>query len=286
MPLGFKDAGSLAAEIKMSRMVQDGSFLVVEGKSDKKFWWPRCHDNCEVVDGEGKENVVGCIERLDGENFRGALGVTDDDYDSLMGVSLSSRNLVVTETHDLECLLIRSPALEKVLGEFGVPEKIEKFVTTSGVDVRTALLERALIFGRLRWAGFNFKLDINYDAIRVARFVSDRTWEVDHERLIHATVLPGSSTTEGSLKRCIESLPRADPWNVVQGHDMVEILRIGLKQTLGAIPNTTGPQQISQVLRSAFSDQHLEATLLARGIRNWEDVNSQYQILKYGVMSS
>ena len=265
----------------MSRMVQDGSFLVVEGGSDKRFWWPRCQDDCEIVDGEGKENVVGCIEKLDGEKFRGALGVTDSDYDSLMGVPLASGNLVATETHDLECLLIQSPALETILAEFGVPEKISKFENTSGVDVRTALLDRAVIFGRLRWATFQFKLDINHDSIRVVRFVSDQTWEVDHDGLMLATVLPGSSTNEASLRHCIESLPDADPWSVARGHDMVEILRIGLKQTLGEISNSTGPKQISQMLRSAFSDQHLESTMLGKDIRRWEATNPKYPILKY-----
>lgn len=286
MPLGYKDAGSLAAEIKMSRMVQSGSFLIVEGNSDKKFWWPRCHQKCEVVDGEGKENVVGCIDRLDGEQFEGALGIADSDYDSLMGISYSSTNLLLTDTHDLECLLIRSAAFETALSEFGIPKKIDTFKATAGVDVRTALLERALIFGRLRWAALNFQLDINYDAIRVARFVSDRTWEVDFDGLIRGTVLPGTQTTEASLRHCIESLPEADPWNIAQGHDMVEILRIGLKQVLGAIPNSTGPQQISQVLRSAFSDQHLETTLLGGAIRNWETTNSEYPILDYKAMSA
>ena len=265
----------------MSRMVQDGSFLVVEGRSDKRFWWPRCQDDCEIVDGEGKENVVGCIKKLDGEKFRGALGVTDSDYDSLMSVPLASGNLVATETHDLECLLIQSPALETILAEFGVPEKINKFENTSGVDVRTALLDRAVIFGRLRWATFQFKLDINNDSIRVVRFVSDQTWEVDHDGLMLATVLPGSSTNEASLRHCIESLPDADPWSVARGHDMVEILRIGLKQTLGEISNSTGPKQISQMLRSAFSDQHLESTMLGKDIRRWEATNPKYPILKY-----
>ena len=145
MPLGYKEPGSLAAEIKMSQTIQDSPFLIVEGRDDRRFWLPRCQDDCEIVDGEGKKNVVGCIRKLDGENFRGALGVTDDDYDSLMGTPLASRNLVMTETHDLECLLIRSPALETVLAEFGVPEKINEFENVSGVDVRVFLISLPLL---------------------------------------------------------------------------------------------------------------------------------------------
>ena len=281
MPLGHKDPGSLAAEIKMTRMVQDCSFLIVEGKDDEKFWSHRCQKSCEIIDGEGKKNVVGCIWKLDGENFNGALGVADDDYDSLVGTTVASKNLVVTETHDLECLLIRSPALETVLAEFGVPERIREFEDASGVDVRTALLDRAIIFGRLRWAALEFELDINHKAISVARFVSSEPWEVDSDGLIRAA-LQGSSESEASLRGCVESLPDADPWLVAQGHDMVGILRRGLQQTLGEIRSgSTGMEDISRVLRSAFSDQHLQSTMLAEGIRRWEAVNPTYPILKW-----
>ena len=286
MPLGYKDPGSLAAEIKMSQTIQDSPFLIVEGRDDRRFWLPRCQDDCEIVDGEGKKNVVGCIQKLDGENFRGALGVTDDDYDSLMGTPLASRNLVTTETHDLECLLIRSPALETVLAEFGVPEKINEFENASGVDVRTAILDRALNFGRLRWAAYKFQLDIDRDAISVARFVSSETWEVDYDGLIRAA-LQGSSESEASLRGRVESLPDADPWLVAQGHDMVGILRRGLQQTLGEIRSgRTGTERISQVLRSAFSDQHLQSTMLAEDILRWEAVNPTYPILKRKTMFS
>ena len=279
MPLGHKDPGSLAAEVKMTRMLHSGSFLIVEGRDDRKLWLALCRNDCDVVDGEGKNNVVGCIQKLDDEDFRGALGVTDDDYDSLMGKTLVSRNLVATETHDLECLLIRSPALERVLAEFGAPEKIDEFEKASGVDVRTALLDRALRFGRLRWAALKFELDINRDAIRVARFVSTETWEVDYDGLIRAT-LDGSSESENSLRGYVESLPDADPWIIAQGHDMVRILRMGLRQALGEIPNSIGPEQISSVLRAGFHSEHLYCTVLGKSVRNWEAFNPAYPVLK------
>ena len=74
MPRGHKDPSSIAAEIKMMRMVHGGAFLVVEGASDVRFWRTRRNDTCELVDGEGKRNVVAAIHRLDGENISGILG--------------------------------------------------------------------------------------------------------------------------------------------------------------------------------------------------------------------
>ena len=61
-------------------------------------------------------------------------------------------NVVATDAHDLESLIFRSSSLRSVLAEFGNAEKINRFEDNEGQDVRTALLERALVFGRLRWA--------------------------------------------------------------------------------------------------------------------------------------
>ena len=150
MPIGHKTPDTLVAEIRMHRMSHDGSFLIVEGKDDERFWTSRRHASCELVDGEGKQNVIGGIQRLDAASFAGVLGIVDSDYDPLNGVDVESESLLATDAHDLECLLCRSSALDKVLAEYGSRPKIERFENEAGADVRTGLLERALIFGRLR----------------------------------------------------------------------------------------------------------------------------------------
>ena len=273
---GHKDPGILVAEIKMLQTLHDGAFLVVEGADDVRFWRTRRHAECELIDGDGKLNVVGCIRRLDADGYGGVLGAVDDDYDSLMGVTHGSRNLVATDAHDLECLLCRSSALDTVLAEFGNPSKISQFEKKTGDNVRTGLLERALVFGRLRWAALYLPLNIDSVAIRVQRFVDTDTWTVDSEELSRAVVPQGSYDV---LTRAIEQLPLADPWYVVQGHDMMELLRIGLRRVLGDIPARIGTDQISQVLRAAISPGELRKTTWWTDIRAWETENSPYLVL-------
>ena len=257
----------------MTRMVHDGAFLVVEGVSDVRFWKTRSHNNCELVDGEGKENVIGAVGRLDADDFPGVLGVVDDDYDSVMGVVRTSANLVATDAHDLECLLCRSAALESVLAEFGVARKIQAFEEASRGDVCMGLLERAMVFGRLRWAAARYDLDIDFGALRVARFVDIDTWMVDGDELLRAVLRGGSSHDYGALGRRIGGLPPADPWLVARGHDMIEILRIGLQRVLGELPASKGPEDIARVLRAAMSPEELQRTTLYRDMRTWEGAN-------------
>ena len=270
MPKGHKDRDSIAAEIKMTRMVHDGAFLVVEGIDDRRFWKYWLHPKCWLVEGEGKQNVVGGIGRLSLHERQGVLGIVDDDYDSLLGVEGHGENVVVTDAHGLECLLCRSRALEKVFAEFGTPAKIRQFEESAGADVRAELLERATIFGRLRWAAALYGLNIRNDAIRVRQFVEQTTWRVDSAGLIRAVVKDGSAHDESVVSKCLESLPTADGWRVAHSKDILAILRIGLMHVLGDLKPNVGTDQIAQVLRVAMSSEDLQGTALWADIRTWE----------------
>ena len=275
---GYKDPGTLAAEIKMTRANHSGAFLIVEGVNDVRFWTPRRrrHVDCELVDGEGKQNVVGAVQRLDTVKFDGVLGVVDSDYDSLNGVTLGSDNLVATDAHDLECLLCRSSALDTALAEFGSPEKIQRFERQEGIDVRTSLLNRAQIFGRLRWVVQGLELSIDSQLISVPRFVDDSSWTVDSDELIRT--VQGEISDGSVLSAQIDSLALPDPWHVARGPDLIELLRIGLKHVLGDLPNTTGYKEISRLLRAAIPTEELKITNFGTDIRRWEARNSPYQI--------
>ena len=280
MPIGYKTPGTLVAEIKM--MSHDGTFLLVEGKDDIKFWTSRRHTNCELVDGEGKLNVVGGIQRINDVGLAGVLGIVDSDYDLLNGVIFESENLLATDAHDLECLLCRSSALDKVLAEYGNLQKIKQFENEAEVDVRTALLERALVFGRLRWAAVRCHPVIDLKKLSVRRFLDEDTWTVTDEESICNELLDSVDDVL-ALTRLIEGLPETDPWYVAHGHDMIEILRIGLQRQLGNIGPSVGVRQISGVLRAAMSADDLRKTELWSGMRVWEDRNPPYMVLADGL---
>ena len=225
-----------------------------------------------MVDGEGKPNVVAAVQRLDG-NVGGVLGIVDEDYDRLIGASLGSSNLVAVSPHDLECfLLCHTSALDSVLAEFGVRTKIASFEARESTDVRTALLHRASHFGQLRWA-HACGLNIRSDEIRIPRFLDDRTWEVDRPELIR--VAAAGLEDELELERCIGRLPKVQPWRLVRGHDVLEVLRIGLRNVLG--DSSVGVRDIARVLRAAG---RLEGTTLLEEIQRWEGANVPYLVLR------
>ena len=262
----------------MTRVNHSGAVMVVEGVNDVRFWSPRKHEECELVDGEGKTNVVGCIQRLDSLEFSGVLGVVDSDFDALEKKESCSENILQTDAHDLECLLCRSSALDTVLAEFGNDSRIKRFVERGGADVRSSLLKRALDFGKLRWALRRLELSVDSKLIRVPRFVDYQTWSVETDGLIETVETETSS--EGMITDQINSLPPADPWHVAHGPDMIELLRIGLSHVLGKLSKTTGIKDILRVLRSAIHNEELKNTRFGKDMHKWELRNSPFRVMQ------
>lgn len=277
MLTGHKDPGVVAAEVKMCRTLHKGAFLVVEGVDDARFWRPRKHETCELIIGEGKPNVLGCIQKLDEEHFFGALGLVDNDYDILVGTKLDSKNLVSTDAHDLECMLCRSTALDTALAEFGDPTKIRRFEKNSRQDTRTELLERAAEFGRIRCAALRSEFGTEIKNLRIPRFVKEVDWSIDFNLAVE--VVATSEAAAVGLKNEIDRLPTLDPWHVSQGHDMIEILRIGLKRVLGNIAPSIGTNSISGILRAAMPLEELKSTQMGTEIESWETGNPSFRVL-------
>ncbi len=190
----------LVAEVLMSRASFPGSFLVLEGPDDRRFWERRIDKAaCKCSLAHAKTTLLLAFQKLDRSGFRGALGVVDADLDHLEGRPPTSPNIVATDTVDLEALLLRSPALESVLLEFGEASKIATFERAAGHDVRTALLQRTLPFGHIRWASERKNLGISMDHLSPYKYVGEKTWDLDEERLFRdAADHAGASSVDGA----------------------------------------------------------------------------------------
>lgn len=270
-------AEKLVAEIKMRRTLHTGSFLVLEGKEDERFWTSRCHRDCRLIVGKGKNDVVRCLRRLDEIKIGGVLGLVDSNHDHLAGRPILSANIVATDAHDLECLMCKSSALVSVLAEFADREKVERFEQETGEDVRTALLGRGLVFGHLRWA--IQQIDRSVASPPVRRFVDEESWTVDVDGLFVEAAEQLGGIDDTTLRSCVAELPQMDPWHVVNGHELIELLRIGLRKRLGALRNSTGVEAIGSVLRAAMPDEDLRSTAMWRSMRRWEVSNKTYRVL-------
>lgn len=254
--------------------------LVVEGETDSRFFSQVKEESCQIVIAGGKLTVEKVFESLNAE--AGLLGIVDADHDHLEGRASIATNLLLTETHDLETMILRSRALAKVLGEYADVAQLRKLVEEEGRSFRESLLARGLPFGRLRWLARRKAWNLDFKRLGPERFTSDSSWEVNLEALYAAALdqLGAGSWSLQELKSELDQLPAADPWQICQGHDLLDLLCIAFKGRFRRPKERlAGVASVTKALRLAYERADFESEPTTAKIRDWEVGNEPHRIL-------
>src|ERR1700733_13387162 len=137
------DATSVVGEVIALRAYAQKSILIVEGPNDLTFFSAFImHEKCDIVVSYGRANAIEAIDRVCGIH-EGVLAVIDRDLDALFGGAPNHGNIITIDDTDLEVMIVRSTAFDRVVWELGSPEKI-KYLATKGLDPRSLILKAAL----------------------------------------------------------------------------------------------------------------------------------------------
>ena len=269
----------VANEIRMLRSYHPGTFLLVEGRDDRLvFERHTSKPHCHVKVLEGKERLYEVVHILEEDEFAGVVGVVDADLDRIQGVGVPSPNILMTDDHDLETMQLRSAALEVLLGEFGSPNKLQRF----GDDVRPALLGAALPIGALRLHSRRAGLDLRFGGVRYANCIDVSSLQPDPDGMVsevmNRSMRQDLNPTE--LKRAVELILKEghDPWQLCSGPDLVAILSLGLRKTLGT--NDAGEvaeDRLQRMLRIAYG-AHLHSSELRAQLQAWVHQHPPYRV--------
>lgn len=265
-PFADRSPGSVVAEVVMTRAAMPGANLLLEGPSDSHFW--RAHTDCtscHIVICHGKKTVTKSLSMLEDMGIKCAVGIVDDDLDSVFGILQPSANVAVTDSHDLEALLLASPALEKVIAEFA--DLASEFETADGRTVREALIERAVPFGKLRYLAAMKRLPVGFEALYPPNFIDPDNWKLDVDQLIASFAKLGGLNAD-DVTSLLNELPDVPVWSLIHGHDAESILHCGLRKVLSS--RNCSREQLSSALRIAFDRSLLRKTNLWSWISDWE----------------
>ncbi len=265
------------------------AFLLVEGATDERFWLSRVEAHaCQVRAVGGREKALEELRTTEREGILGVLAVLDADFDRLDGTLLQEANIVWTDSHDLDTVLIASPAFEKILVEVASRKKVLDFQASEGRTLRDALVARGAEMGRLRWLSRRERMSLSFRKARPdgsfghvdhAKFCDRARWGMDVAKLVRA-VLEYSNDHKMKaevLLAGMRSLPEADVWQLCVGHDLVGLLVVGLRSRLGNRNLTM--DEIEERLRLAFERSDLERTSMYRDIRRWEQQSKPFRLL-------
>jgi len=283
---------SIAVDIHFRRSQFKGTFLIVEGDTDQRFYGRFIdEESCQTVAANGKpsakQNAIRIIEILKNENFDGALAIVDADFSRLEGKEPDNDNIFMTDTHDLETMILKSHALEKLLAEYGSKEKIENITKSKSKDIRQMLLEIGIQIGYLRWVSEKKNLALKFEEINFSAFVNENNLTINVTVMID-TVIKNSSKENpkvGNLQNQMNILSshNHDPWDVCCGHDLVCILSIGLHRVFGSGSNKARDvsiEQIEKYMRMSYEQAYFLATQLYKSLKAWEKTNHPFRIFK------
>lgn len=282
-------AHSVANEVRMMRTQHRGALLIVEGPVDKRVYTNLVDpDQCRIVIAHGRANLFEALQILEDDEFPRVLAVADSDFDRLGGFPSPSANALLTDLHDLECMMAASPALGKVLGEFGVPERMAAFEQRIGCSIAEALVKSAAEIGYLRWLSLREDLGLNFEEVTFSRFLRRDDLQVDLQGLLK-TIKDHSKKHQLNDSRILWELdalknPAHDCWQLACGHDILEILSFGLRRTFAARRSAeVGREFVERSLRLAYETRYFVKTRLYESIRAWERANQPYRVLPPGL---
>jgi 5S rRNA maturation endonuclease (ribonuclease M5) len=225
----------IANSIRLLRGDHEGVFLIVEGHSDKLIYERLVNkQEVRVTIASGKNNAIKALSILEKEDsFRRVVAVIDADFSRIEQQIPDSNNLFLTDEHDLEMMLIKSPAFDKLLKERGSEEKIKAFTE----DIRETLLKLGQEIGKLRLLSLRNKLDLKFEGLKFVKFIDKEKLSINIDKLIisiknHSQKL---SLDEQQIKQDLSAISdeNHDPWQLCCGHDFIDILAIALCQVLG-----------------------------------------------------
>lgn len=281
-------SSDIANQVRMMRTAFDGAVVIVEGDTDARVYKRFIGETCRIVPAFGKSNALDAMANLDKTSFAGALAIVDSDFWQLDGVEPPGHNVFATDTHDLETMIVASRAFDAVMDEFGSARSIKRL----DGDIREMLVRTAMPVGFLRWISSSKQdnLSLRFKNLSFAPFIdmSGNVMKLDVDGF--ATEVRkqsgGVPASIHSLKIRLRRLMKDnsyDPWHVCRGHDLVQILTIGLRDMFGNrhAKNITY-EQVDRILRISFSYMEFSRTRLYASLVRWESNHTPYAVFPSG----
>lgn len=241
--------------------------VYVEGATDLEFWKPRLR--WKPLAAGGRDAVLSAVKTLRVNAVGPCLGIVDADLDRLLGSSCESEDVLLSESHDLECDLLRSAVLERLLACAGTNDNLP-----STQQVRELLVANSAEYGLLRW---HFRRTGNaWPDSRMSpyRFVDKQSLSTDVQSLHReAASLLGVSVFD--LTEQVTQLRAAclDIWQVCNGHDAIAVLTLVLQRIFQCTKTFPSDRVVSTAVRLAVGSEHLPELTVWSAIEQWEKRN-------------
>lgn len=281
-------ADDIVAEISMTRTAFRGTILLVESDNDARVYERfTTKGQCVVLATSGKEKALDAMEIVHRRMLVGVVAILDADFSRVLPAGSSFRDILLTDWHDIEIMMIESPACDSVIRELGSREKTQQFLREKGeASIEKILYGIICPLSTLRLVSAREGLNLCFKGLAYERFIDKNTLELSIEKLI-MTVIDNSARPRSlanwllaELNRTIER-ERADLRELSCGHDVTALMSIGFRKVFGTRNRSLVQREaIEQSLRLAYEFSYFRSTKLYGLGLSWVRSNSEFNLFK------
>jgi len=269
----------------------NGLYVIVEGEKDEKLYQKFLSDpKTRIRPAFGCNKVREVLTILNKRGYDNRIGIIDADFNNILKVSDKIDGLFVTDDHDIEVMMIKTPALEDVLHTICSKKSIEEFNKKNSKTLRDQLYSLGKEVGYLKLAnrvydlGLVFKPKTNDGRqLKYSNFTCSSSFNfLGKEKLIE-TVLNYSRNKSESIKS--ESIinqkfdeiynTENDLLQLINGHDLSNFLYILMKKIIKSRNRILVDfNSIEDCLILSYNLSFFKDTLLYKQINIWADSNN------------
>ncbi len=268
-----------------------GIYLIVEGKTDNLFFSKFIEkQNCRIVIAFGNEKVIEIIDILEKRNYKNAIAVIDSDFRKILNKIPQHSNIIMTETHDIETLIIKSSTFEYVINSLVSSEKYNHFLSEIKGSFRNYILELLAkpiaifrLINEIDNLGLKFKpAKLDDKELKYNEFIEKDTFTFSgYEKLIttvknYYNQKPSLSVSDIKLQIENYSKNNYDLYELCNGHDITHIISISLQKRIGS--EKIEADEIGKRLINSYDSAYFEKTELFKNMVSWQATNSHINI--------
>jgi Protein of unknown function (DUF4435) len=305
---------TLANEIRMARSQLKGVFLLVEGETDHLVYKHSTDKSVHFRIAGNRHKALRAHEILMRDSFLGVVTIVDADFfrvettgkkvrqpmqRTLRAAQKASaqkrvqtkrrkylpvKSLCFTDEHDLEMMMVHSPALDRVLDELSSKKKLTDFEATQKTKLRKRLLDAAAPLGYLLLVSLRAALNLDFKDLNFSKFIDEKTLLVNEKELL--TAIKNHSgrhdLNSDALQTKLNALRKAarDLWQVCCGHHVLEILSFALRKTIGTYNKGEATREVlERSLRLAFERAYFKETRLYRTLLRWQSTHPPFVLI-------
>lgn len=277
----------------------EGYYLLVEGKKDIKVYRKFIDENQgKLKPTFGKYNLRKVYSILSSAGFEKKIGIRDADFLRIKGngkfdISYSDY-IFPTDHHDSEVMIIGSNALDNLLNNVSTEEKIKQFEIKHNRSIRDLAYSLAYPMGCLKLANKKYNLGLSFkperpesNKIKFKKIICDSRF-ISFGDATMINIVHEYSKNRGNILSCKETIleklhdvmnTQHDITEIVNGHDLAEILFLIIKKGLGSSSRLLQDAEcIEDALAMSFDITHFSQTHLFNTIKSWEKSNNSILI--------